>query len=892
MRAIETIRQLATESGENVHIRVLGDAGIGKTRLVLEATRTETIIDDVFYFSSYERLSTSPLVSFLANNTDHGAVILVCDECDASGARDIWNQLANAGTDLVIVSISNEKDVSTSTDRVHQVDAPALGAEQIQKIFDEKEVPLDVSSHYIEFCEGSPRWADLIATNLVSESPDPLKMDDELSIVVERAIAGRDKTTSEVGRNRITVAEFLSLSRKFGYQGALAEEGRSIGRLISAKTANISEVEFAQAIDGLRSHRILQGESTLYLSPRPLHVALWKKWWDSYEQIFDYEEFSGYFTGSLSTWFEEMFVYANNSRAADRVIERLFDDDGTFADKEALRDPRKAELFLVLAGVKPALALEHVERFVSDQISDELRNFVSGRRQAIWALEKIAVWRDLFPRASQVLLKLAVAENESISNNASGVFSGLFAIGQGQVANTESSATERLVVLKSALQSEDPEIRKKGLSAAESLLRTRGHFRMIGPEHQAFGRIPQLWQPKIGGDLLDPWKTVWTLLDTKRNEWSGEEKQNAADILLRSTRDFAQIESLAPLVVTSIESMILDASLDYRRVIETIEETLRYDRESLSKDVYESLSAIRDGAVGTSFNARLRRFVGVSLIEDNYDSEGNRTGQTDSIIAELAGLVADDPGILKPELDWLFGKNVDNAFAFGYQLGAIDDSKTIFKIILESLKENEQASPVLVSGYLRNVRENATLGEFVNILLEDIHRRGMARYVPEIIWRSGELTDGLGQLVLDNLEEADLPPEHLRMFKYGGVSSGLSVPAFESWLTYLADSQSDEAIITAVELAAMYLHRRPAERILSDVILQRILTSPTWFRERDRMSWGGGVDRDWATVAGVLVRDHPDGTDELASVVVSNFGIDSTAIAAGIQATARLADDC
>lgn len=51
-----------------------------------------------------------------------------------------------------------------------------------------------------------------------------------------------------------------------------------------------------------------------------------------------------------------------------------------------------------------------------------LLNFEAGRRDVIWALEGLALYDDLFKPSAKLLLSLAEAENETWSNNATGVF--------------------------------------------------------------------------------------------------------------------------------------------------------------------------------------------------------------------------------------------------------------------------------------------------------------------------------------------------------------------------------------------------------------------------------------------------------------------------------------
>jgi hypothetical protein len=76
-----------------------------------------------------------------------------------------------------------------------------------------------------------------------------------------------------------------------------------------------------------------------------------------------------------------------------------------------------------------------------------LLNFKEGRRDVIWALERLAEHAELFLPAAALLLALAEAENERWSNSATGVFAGLFSLAYGEAAPTELTPDYRLPVL-------------------------------------------------------------------------------------------------------------------------------------------------------------------------------------------------------------------------------------------------------------------------------------------------------------------------------------------------------------------------------------------------------------------------------------------------------------
>ena len=61
----------------------------------------------------------------------------------------------------------------------------------------------------------------------------------------------------------------------------------------------------------------------------------------------------------------------------------------------------------------PDATMEHLNRLLSSKTIDELIAFKSGRRNTIWALEKLAFRHQTFASAARLLLLLGAAENEN-----------------------------------------------------------------------------------------------------------------------------------------------------------------------------------------------------------------------------------------------------------------------------------------------------------------------------------------------------------------------------------------------------------------------------------------------------------------------------------------------
>src|SRR5205823_11022994 len=92
-----------------------GEPGLGKTKLVLEATRAEDIEPLVLYCESPVQLRDGGLLNEILKEDNDFASIIVVDECDEEGRKKIWNTVKNIGSRVKIVSIYSEYEKSSGT---------------------------------------------------------------------------------------------------------------------------------------------------------------------------------------------------------------------------------------------------------------------------------------------------------------------------------------------------------------------------------------------------------------------------------------------------------------------------------------------------------------------------------------------------------------------------------------------------------------------------------------------------------------------------------------------------------------------------------------------------------------------------------------------------------
>ena len=495
------------KNDEAVHIRICGEPGIGKTKLILEATRAEDLSPLVLYFDSASKFIDSNLMNEIVREDNQFSLILVIDECDQENRSLIWNKLKHHGTRIKIVSICNEYDETSGN--IIYFPAPPLDNEQISNIIQEYRIPKDKVDRYIELCSGSPRVAHVIGWNIHNNPEDLWKPRDAIDIWERYIVGGDDPDDLEVHQRR-TVLNYLALFKRFGFGRPVIKEAQAIAMIIENADRQITWQRFEVIINKLRKRKILQGETTLYITPKALHVKLWTDWWSIHGNSFDIDKFAKQIPPTLLDWFYEMFVYASESKIASKIVKELLGEKGPFLNYSILKTNLGSKFFLTLTEADPGSALGCLKRTIAPRNKEELLQFSTGRRNIIWALEIIAAWKDLFADAARLLLALGEAENETCSNNASGIFAQLFLPATAPVAPTEASPQERFPLLTEALHpsSTAKERRVLGLHACDQALQTGNFPRVITVKSRGLQKEPQLRMSKTDGEIFDAYKRV------------------------------------------------------------------------------------------------------------------------------------------------------------------------------------------------------------------------------------------------------------------------------------------------------------------------------------------------------------------------------------------------
>jgi hypothetical protein len=819
-QVIDALREaLRDDSRGSIHVRVIGEPGIGKTRLILETLRADDLKPIALYADKGTKIDGS-VVSAI-RNAKGARMILVVDECGPEVRSELVRNFATRGAQLKVISIYQDRDDADEASDYRLFGMPPLPATEIRTILHTYDVESATTAAWATLCEGSPRVAHVIGQNLRQHPGDPLRSDGVAQIWV-RFLAGDVGRETEEYRIRHLIISSLSLFKKFGWSPQVRAGAFEVYNLIISKLdAGISIDRFVGVVEHMAARKVLQGDNFLYITPRALHIKLWTDWWNRHRASINVNDLIPKLTPLMRQWFGEMFEYAEATQISKRLVEQLLGPDGLYKDAEWLNTKEGGRFFFSLSLASPPNALRLLERTIGRTDRDGLLKFEEGRRDVIWALEGLALHSDLFTSSAKLLLSLAEAENETWTNNATGVFAGLFSLGHGEVAPTSLAPEHRLPVLNAALRHKDRRS-QIALGAFETALAIQHISRMGSDQPFRLRKQVTRWTPKTYGELFAAYRLYWRTLRDSLEFLPASQRERGVEILLSRTRELLQVEALRGEILDTLQELAGFPDADKREIISTIETILRYDSEGMPSEVASQLTALRDQMIGVTFHSRMQRYAGMDLLEDQIDKAGNQTDRTASDIRKLAEEALAAPDILIPELRWLVTREAKNGYRFGYALAQKDEELSSWEKIRDAyFSAGDEADGYFVGGYLRAVFEHDP--KIWEAIIASIAAEGPnLPALPGLIWRSG-MTEGAAELILQLVRSDKLPPETLGVFKMGRGTDGLSDAMLGEWLDVLIGVGSLSATSTALDLASMSIL---GGRVLSAAQLEKILTLP------------------------------------------------------------------
>jgi hypothetical protein len=874
--AFDLIRSTIREKATFRHIRLVGEAGCGKTRLAYEALGDPDINPLVVYCEDGDQVLETGIVEVQRQLSTHMPMVLVVDECDGGARSTIQQRMRGTARDLTLITIHNEEDTQDKTDAdIRLIEAPKLSEQQIAEILTQYEMPTDQAKTVAGMCDGSPRVAQIVGASLRRESgAATLVTPTTLQLIWESYIAGKEGRDSPQFRVRTLIITCAALFKKFGWQGSYKQEGVLIyEKLIRPLDPNLSYDVFQAEVEYFRSVRILQGKSTLYITPRLLHIKLWCDWWDKYSHRIDVPALIESISDQLRAWMQEMFVYARESSAASEVVNRILDPSGPYASITGFSAESAASFFFALAQVNPGAAVRRLIDALEPLSIEERRQFGGGRRSVVHALEHIAVFGEYFLEAAECLLLLAEAENETWANNATGVFAESFTLGYGKLASTELAPSDRLPYLLGLLDSDSESRRTLALRAFQEALSTQMTRTDIGDAH-GLRRLPERWMPGTYGDLWNAYLQYFEALYSRIPRLSAPDAREAINIVLHQARSLVQMKPLAQRYPTVFRVLAKRDQESATGVLETIVSILRYERNHPDKEFLSQLEAIYESLVNGSFSTRLRRYAALDLIEDKFDEEGKQEDQAEIAFRGLADEVIANPALLTPELVWLNSTDAKNGYLFGRELGRRDRDLLLWRAIRESWTTSAPRHDFFIGGFLAGLFESDKASWERELRLVAAND-GTVSDFPVLLWRSG-MSEPMAEQYLDLARTGRVDLRTIRMFVYGAVVRAMPKHIVEDFVDRLLTRGERKDVEAGIDVLAAVVRgdTSPSARTLD--LCVRALSHESLYIPSKAQRVDTMIDFHWNELAKIVATFDQLRALELATTIVENFGRSGT----------------
>lgn len=855
-QSIDELRERLRGGGLG-HVRLVGEPGVGKTRMALELTGTGEFAPVTLYVRDGRTLLQSSFINELLQTDDLRFVVFVVDECPPKDRAEIWNVLKPRCGRVRLITIDHADDNSTDEKtRVYRVEP--VGKDQIVAILKDYDIGDFDADRWASFCEGCPRVAHVLGANLRNDRSSLLQPPASVD-VWDRFIVGRDDPLADAVREQRRVLRYVALFERFGFEPPVGEEAEFIAGL-----AGVPWGSFQDIVDRLRRRRILQGAKTLYLTPRLLHIYLYREFWETEGRTFRITEHLDRMPEALRPWFVEMLRYAHDSKAAERAVQELLGTSGLFPGGEFPDDPQLGRLILALAEACPAPTLRCLRRTVGAMEVGQLRDLSRCRQFLVWALERLAVWKDHFTEAASLLLALAEAENDKNASNATGTFRGLFSLVPGMAA-TQADFAARYLVLRDALGSGSPERRRIGLLASETALDSDSGFRIIGPEHQGLRRTLDFWLPNTWGDLWDCHGQVWQLLLEKLRDWKGSDREQLTATLITAGSSILDNKRFSGAVLETFRLLAVDPATDIKHLLTWIRWHLRRGSGKLPSSVRRELRTICRSLDGHDFSSRLRRFVRHATWDDFYDAKAKRKTIVEKQLDALADQAVEASDSLVEELPWLVREHSGPAAAFGYRVSLRDRERRVLpSIIDEQFRAGDNSPCTLLCGYLAAVREQDQ-AEWEAALLRLADDPRTARRFSDLVIGSG-VTDEVVRRVIEQCRAGDQDLARLEQWWFSGQLRSVNEGLFKELLALQLDEGSGRMWSNAVHMCHTFYLDKEVARSLPEDLLLRLLT-------HEGMSDGHVTYQAsyyWSRLAAALLKQHPSRTWDLFRGVIKS----------------------
>ena len=793
--------------------RVVGLSGVGKSRLALEAFGPDTeeagtpLLSDLVLYADESEAGPAAINGIVQSLADMGTrAVVVVDSCGLDTHRVLAGMVSRPGSRLSLITIDDEIPSGTPDETTFKLDEAPPSV--IEAVINQASpgLPSEDRRRLMHFSKGFPEIAIRIGQKWPTVPVAHATADD----LADAFVLGRRPRESEqlLRKSAALLATFglveVEPPADGGPDGELCE--------IASRGRNLAAADLRAAVLELGDRGVVRRRGRfVVLQPRPIAMKLAERQWREWNRAeWDDVLAGGAANSRLRTMAAKQLALLNTTPISKDVVSHVCRPGGPF-DRIDGGGPKAihAEVLSSLAEIDSEIVAAQILRCL-DGVGDLSEIQGDAHQHLVWALEKIAFHPDTFEDGARLLLRLAVAENETWSNNnATGQFKALF---PKHLGNTAADGIARLSMLDEAADTDDPVQRSIVVESLIAGSATDFFSRFAGAETHGSRPALESWYPatKEAAAGYIEGCVVRLARFAERDDEFGVAARTDLGGHLRSLISVGFLDTVEK-VAHQVDGRI---GL-WTEAMESLGHFLEYEAAGADCKVTARVRTLIAELHPKSLESRVRFLVTEMPWDfpcgEKLDFELREQRQVEAV-RTLAAEIVEQPEVLKgvlPQLSrgeqrmaCIFGEAV--ARAIGRGDSPVDWLDRIALAVTET-PENERNFDLL-SGYV------AGLAEHRPDAAEAFKQRAarspqLAPALPLICSRLGIRPSDIG-LVIDALQTGLLPVWRLGQWASGGVLA--EVPTSEVAILFdtLLD-HSAEAFTEAIELMRMYAHGAP-----------------------------------------------------------------------------------
>lgn len=531
------IKNVINGNLDNLYISAF--SGMGKTRWICEAFKDVNPGDDIYYCDKVDEARFDSSFSTLLEENVGKDLIVILDDCDADIFDRCLLKVQESRCNLRLIGLNNDTSktpkgvnlISFEYDELQDVVQAIVDVRLADRLKDA------YSDTIVKYSEGIPYMAVLLVDSLNKDNeanPNNLSR----NALCERMIHLDPNLSKD---SQMKAYQTISLFSPLSYEDendklfTFVRDNDNITPIID----NVNRKNLFKQVVGNGIHQQIIEQRSSWINVRPSVLAVWmlEDWYRSCDEkrlaAIAHDMVNEPFGNLLVEAFGKRFTDMPDSPSAQKLVVEITKAGGSFRSEDVVCSDMGSRLFLAMATVNPVAVSECLHACLFTKNANWLKQNIKNdiRRNYVWALEKLCFRRESFNLSTQLLAKLAVAENESWGNNATGNFKQLFHIA---LAGTQATPEERITLLKD-LASYGDEFNEVVVMALNHIF-NYGHFHRTGGAEKVGKRTLQEFNP-TGTDVVNYWKMACDFIE----EWLSSRRQMVDEVADAITKQARQI---------------------------------------------------------------------------------------------------------------------------------------------------------------------------------------------------------------------------------------------------------------------------------------------------------------------------------------------------------------